>query len=87
MRHTPTPWVIDDSVASHIRQPASSKRRKIVCPSDTYGEADAEFIVRAVNSYEELCAENARLRDQVRRMLRRMEEFGWKLEKALRGTE
>jgi hypothetical protein len=52
--HSPLPWIIDEFVASQIRQPMLSKRRRIICPPDTDGINDAAFICRAVNSHAQL---------------------------------
>ena len=44
---TPGPWIVDAAVASQVRQPNGSKRRRIVCPPDANGFADARLIAAA----------------------------------------
>lgn len=45
--HTPGPWFVDMDVPSQVKQPLGSKRRRIVCPPDANGIADARLIAAA----------------------------------------
>lgn len=41
------PWLVDHGVASQVRQPNVSNRRRIVCPPDADGINDSRFIAAA----------------------------------------
>jgi hypothetical protein len=63
---TPGPWVVDGNIASQIRQPNGSKRRRITLPPDTDGITDAVFIAEARTGWpiaikRALAAESERL--------------------------
>jgi hypothetical protein len=70
------PWVVDENVASQIRQPNVSNRRRITLPPDANGFADATFIAAARTGWPEAIrralaaeAENARMRDTLTTIL------------------
>ena len=53
-QYTPTPWSITPLWAG-VEQLVSAGGKQVACISE-YAPADAEFIVRAVNNYEDLLA-------------------------------
>lgn len=54
IKHTPGPWTVDPHIASQVCQPAGSKRRRIRCPPDASGFADARLIAAAPDLLEAL---------------------------------
>lgn len=72
MKHTPTPWriFIKSPYSVHIESENAPESRLHIAKMDTYAggknpkflEADAAFIVRAVNSHEELLEAAKRMR-------------------------
>lgn len=53
IKHTPTPWKVDDYVMSGEKYRVFSPADPVAVAS-VAGKANAEFIVRAVNSHDEL---------------------------------
>ena len=56
VKHTPGPWFVDSDIASQVCQPNGSKRRRIKCPPDANGIADARLIAAAPDLLEALAA-------------------------------
>ncbi|GEM_PF-3404207 len=64
VNHTPTPWAYSPNINVHAANDREIARTIVNCPDSPFYEAkwleeaacNAEFIVRAVNSHEELLA-------------------------------
>jgi hypothetical protein len=66
------PWVVAHDVASQVRQPNVSNRRRVVCPPDANGINDATFIAEARQGWpyairldQKVERENDRLRNEL----------------------
>jgi len=78
VKHSPTPWRVEKNLYGTANIIETDGRQIAACAAECQSadldgdakqdEANAAYIVECVNSHDRLVAENARLRDLVRRM-------------------